>query len=566
MRIAVVAACALLPFASCDCSEPLEVTRPVLALPELLDFGPIGEGTSLTEPILVENRGPAELEITARLGEGGSPDFALETLFLRVPPRDSGELRVRFSPLGVGEDNGTVVVESNDPLRPEVTVRLHGGPIEPSLTAPAVVDFRPADASIVGRQVILQNDGLAVLHLESIAVDAGASPQFATDAPFDLDLPPAGRLQISVQYFRSTRADEGRLLIRSNDPADAAQGGVRVVRLLPHPLGPCEDGIDNDGDLLIDYPDDPGCSDYFDDSEDNQAECIDTATQICGSDVGVCEPGTRTCRGGTFGECEGVTLGGAEECDGLDNDCDGRRDEEITEACVINGCDGLRVCIEGGTGTFGPCIPNVSSPEVCNGLDDDCDGQADNGLTQACTGPGGCAGQQICNPATGTFGSCACDAGECGDGTVDAGEECDDGNRDDGDGCSSTCRNEPPPQCDPSGSYALFTPISYTCCFGLVSQSITAFVIAPNDTVTTGSPGGVGMSGAAAQCPSGSFTHSFTIPGGCTETYRVEGSFTSANTFAGAYTMEFIGSQCDCFGGIDTPCVTQTFNFVATRP
>jgi hypothetical protein len=43
--------------------------------------------------------------------------------------------------------------------------------------------------------------------------------------------------------------------------ADFFQGGgsyTGIIRLVPEP--PCSDGFDNDGDGLIDYPDDPGCS------------------------------------------------------------------------------------------------------------------------------------------------------------------------------------------------------------------------------------------------------------------------------------------------------------------
>lgn len=587
----------LLHAGACDCGgEPIVATQPRAQAPALLDFGPIGEGTTVTRPVVIENVGQAELELTGVIGAGSSPELTLETPSLRIAPRESGEVNVRFAPIGVGEDNGSVVFATNDPRAPELTVALHGGPIEPTLSAPELVDFAPADASIVSRLVVLQNDGLATLHLDSIAVDVGANPQFQTDAPFDVDVLPAGQLQFQVTHARALRTDEGRLLIRSSDPADAPQGGVRAVRLLPDPLGPCEDGLDNDGDDLSDFPDDPGCSDYFDDTEENQVECVDTATRICGTDLGVCEPGLQTCAGGAYGPCEGETSGNPTEaqCDGADDDCDGRTDEEITEACVINGCAGLRACVEGDAGVFGPCIPNVSSAEVCNTLDDNCDGTPDNLPPQSCVGPGSCAGSQLCDAATGSYGSCFCN-GVCGDGAVDLNEQCDDGDTQSGDGCSGACRDEfcgdglrqiglgeqcddgntvpgdgcendctvSVAACDATGRYTLATPISYACCF-FINQNITQWVIAPSDTATTGSPAGVGMIGNAAMCPSGTFSQSFTEAGGCTETYSIDGTFTGADTFSGTYTLEFIGQDCDC-SGLDTPCVTTTFPFTATR-
>ncbi len=43
--------------------------------------------------------------------------------------------------------------------------------------------------------------------------------------------------------------------------------------------------------------------------------------------VGVCRSGSQTCSGGTFGTCSGAVGPSAEICDGLDNDCDGGADE-----------------------------------------------------------------------------------------------------------------------------------------------------------------------------------------------------------------------------------------------
>jgi cysteine-rich repeat protein len=574
MRIALLLA--LMVASSCDCSvEPLAVERGIIAAPELLDFGAIAEGTSVARDLVIENTGAGPLEITAALGADTAGDFVLETSALLLDPRSTGALSVRFSPTSAGEDGGSVVLASNDTQNPEVTVLLHGGPIEPALTAPAEIDFSPADASIVARTVVFTNDGLAILRIESSAIDVAANPQFAApDAPFDVDVLPGESKTFDVTHSRSTRTDDGRLLVRSNDPDDAAGGGVRAILLHPDPLGECEDGADNDGDLLEDFPDDPGCADRFDESEQNAVECVDGATQICGSDVGVCESGTQTCVSGQFGDCDGAQLGGVEACDGIDNDCDGRTDEDVSEACDANGatagCEGARLCVEDGPGVFGNCLPATSTGEVCDDVDNDCDGAIDNGVVETCT-VDGCPGSRLCIPESGgNFTACqpddpACTDTGCGNGTVETGEQCDDNNNTSGDGCSATCTDES--VCAPvAGTYdvTIGGPISYSCCLGIVSQDFSSFVFQQNGASVRGDAGSQSLlPGTQASCADGSFAYAVTIPGGCDETYELTGTFTSDNTFVGTYRMLFNGTQCEC-GGFE-PCEDQEFTVTATR-
>ena len=92
-----------------------------------------------------------------------------------------------------------------------------------------------------------------------------------------------------------------------------------------------------------------------------------------------------------------------EVCDGRDNDCDGNIDEEIDGQSCDTGKPG--VCAEGAVQCAGgnrSCRQqHASSEEMCNGRDDDCDGEEDEGLDgQPCdTGkPGICqAGTTVCD-------------------------------------------------------------------------------------------------------------------------------------------------------------------------
>ncbi len=86
---------------------------------------------------------------------------------------------------------------------------------------------------------------------------------------------------------------------------------------------------------------------------------------------------------------------GVETCNGLDDDCDGAADEDYPDlnAGCTNGqgvCEvgGLRICAADGQSTRCNAVPDAPGVEACNGRDDDCDGlvdEDDNGdpLTRA---------------------------------------------------------------------------------------------------------------------------------------------------------------------------------------
>lgn len=95
----------------------------------------------------------------------------------------------------------------------------------------------------------------------------------------------------------------------------------------------------------------------------------------CGSDVGVCKPGVETCIAGHFTDCEGAVGPFEEECNDLDDDCDGAVDEDFGLGQACDGAD-KDLCADD-TMTCGGCSLGPDLLESCNGMDDNCNGIID---------------------------------------------------------------------------------------------------------------------------------------------------------------------------------------------
>jgi MYXO-CTERM domain-containing protein len=140
--------------------------------------------------------------------------------------------------------------------------------------------------------------------------------------------------------------------------------------------------------------------------DDNCNGQIDEGTlpgvgEACGNGLGACQAGTIVCQNGTL-VCSVVSTPKTEICNGIDDNCDGIVDNgnfpETGQTCLCPGLtqaevDSGGICKAGKLACMGAlgfvctgCV--LPQTEICNGLDNNCDGQPDK--TGNCPNGFGC--------------------------------------------------------------------------------------------------------------------------------------------------------------------------------
>jgi Sulfatase-modifying factor enzyme 1/Putative metal-binding motif len=155
----------------------------------------------------------------------------------------------------------------------------------------------------------------------------------------------------------------------------------------------------------------------------------------CGTETGECVAGTTTCQFGTQ-VCVNQVGPATETCDNKDNDCDGAIDDGFdkqndplhcgscnpcnlahavpkctTGQCKVNFCLPGFINFDGqdANGCEFQCTP--TGPEVCDGIDNDCDKLVDAADPSMAAAPAGlCRTQGACAGATPVCGTTACDS------------------------------------------------------------------------------------------------------------------------------------------------------------
>jgi hypothetical protein len=171
----------------------------------------------------------------------------------------------------------------------------------------------------------------------------------------------------------------------------------------------------NDGDATVFA----GAAELCDGVDNDCDESTDEGLNVgenCTLGQGECSAeGVVYCNNELAAECDAPSVLPKDElCDGLDNDCDGQIDEDfgLGETCQNSeqgGClkEGITACSNDGLQVL--CISEALNPlpEICDGLDNDCNGEIDEGydlMTPCTVGEGECMtmGYMACNAEGGS--------------------------------------------------------------------------------------------------------------------------------------------------------------------
>jgi MYXO-CTERM domain-containing protein len=184
-----------------------------------------------------------------------------------------------------------------------------------------------------------------------------------------------GNANNNIAYFGSGTKRPQAIQVDLSDTSAVKSALIGIIAEAVPPIEICN-GVDDNCNNQIDEPPLPGVG--------GQCLCSGLAPENIGK--GMCKAGTNVCRGSNGVRCEGCVVPGTEVCNGLDDNCNGQVDEgfDLGAACT-NGLQGAclrtgnKVCSPDGSTTICDAPTVVGTTEICNNVDDNCDGMTDEG-------------------------------------------------------------------------------------------------------------------------------------------------------------------------------------------
>jgi hypothetical protein len=220
----------------------------------LVEYGPVGVGCSISNFLIVENRGCEVLNMQGIFSD--NPDWRVRTRVRNIQPGDSKAVEVEFAPSTLGPSRCDLQIISFDPDEPEIIVILVGEGVEPPVVAvsPGTLTSDLWTRGNETKTVTVSNVGGYQLEFQ---VEPAPGAEWLTVDPLTGTVAPGGSLDLDVTFAAQAFCEGDHstsFTVSSNDPA----GTEPVVQAEMHVSPASNISIDpeshNFGEVVVPLP------------------------------------------------------------------------------------------------------------------------------------------------------------------------------------------------------------------------------------------------------------------------------------------------------------------------
>jgi hypothetical protein len=182
-------------------NPPDDSDGPMIEVPAGIEFGSADEADVVSRVVTIGNGGNATLTVTSVRVESSAAFTVSFPQAQYIEPDATVDVLVDYAPLNI-EDNGILVVSSNDPATPEAQVALHGASLMPAL----LMEPNPMTFESVGlcqtknKELTLTNVGTADLVIESLTTTGEGFDLVDEELVLPLTLGPNQSRSLDVRF------------------------------------------------------------------------------------------------------------------------------------------------------------------------------------------------------------------------------------------------------------------------------------------------------------------------------------------------------------------------------